>query len=244
MIAENCVYVLLITAVINKPSASPYTIFCSGTLIREDLALTAAHCFKYRIKHLKEVKIFLLSGMVRYVEPRDIHIHPKHNADDFCDVAVLQFPSTQIDKLKCPKLPDKKEKVPLQTCFTAGFGYYSPDLEKFKKITLNETQMFPMDTCIAVVFEKPTPCKGDSGGPLICNQTLIGVLSKGTSQTCSDTSALMVYESTLCHLDWIKSYFKLAIAPPPMSVYFILFLVATVIFIVCFSVFFLYMFFK
>lgn len=243
MPAENYIFVLLLTAVVHKPAEDPYEMYCSATLIREDLALTAAHCFKNRLKHTKKVKIVLLSGVVRNVEIKDVHIHPQYNKEDFADVAVLQFPSTEIGK--CPSLPNKKVLAPLQMCFTAGFGHESPSLESFKEITIpNPTGMFRLGACIAVVYEKPTPCKGDSGGPLICNQTLIGVLSKGTSQSCSDDDALMIYENMVNHLDWVKSFFKLQVLPPPPSIYFLLLIVAVVFFGVFFLLLILFMFWR
>lgn len=243
MPAENLIFVVLLTAVIHKPSEDAYEMYCTATLIREDLALTAAHCFKYRLKHTKKVKILLLSGMVRNVEVKDVHIHPRYNSEDFSDVAVLQFPSTEIEKF--PTLPNKQVPAPLQLCFSAGFGHNSPSLKSYKQISiLDPKAMFRMGVCIAVVYAKPTPCKGDSGGPLICNQTLLGVLSKGTSQSCSDDDALMIYENMVNHLDWVKSFYKLQVLPPPPSLYFISLIVAVVFFGVFILGLILYMFWR
>lgn len=243
MPAENYIFVLLLTAVIHQPPESPYEMYCSATLIREDLALTAAHCFKNRLQYTKRVKILLLSGMVRNVEVKNVHIHPKYNVEDFSDVAILQFPSTEI--AKSPTLPSKILPSPLQLCYSAGFGHKSPSLKSFKEISIPDPKvLFRMGSCIAVVYDKPTPCKGDSGGPLICNQTLIGVLSKGTSQSCSDEDALMIYENLVNHLDWVNTFFKLQVLPPPANIYFVLLIVAVVFFGVFFLFLILFMFWR
>uniref|UniRef100_A0A8D8UXD0 Venom plasminogen activator Haly-PA n=1 Tax=Cacopsylla melanoneura TaxID=428564 RepID=A0A8D8UXD0_9HEMI len=51
------------------------------------------------------------------------------------------------------------------------------------------------------------PCMGDSGGPLICDDKLTGILSRGIfHESCGgEIEPLVIYEDIANYLDWIRS---------------------------------------
>lgn len=63
------------------------------------------------------------------------------------------------------------------------------------------------------------PCMGDSGGPLICDNQLTGILSRGIfHESCGGgIEPLVIYEDIANYHSWISSYTKQNISNHPMA---------------------------
>lgn len=205
--SDKLVYVVLIVTISkidNKPGYHTKST-CSGTLIREDLVLTAAHCFQDQ-DLIKEVNIKLLSGIVR--KALSIHIHPDFSQNG-SDLALLTCYSTELNIT--PNLPVTKPNIfGNYSCQIAGFGGTDPQLEHIKTTYINHTKSFiiPIDSFIQVIFFENPPCMGDSGGPLICEGTLYGVLSKGSVTSCMEKNSITIYEDVFYNLKWLQPFLR------------------------------------
>ncbi|XP_054276635.1 trypsin-like [Macrosteles quadrilineatus] len=171
---------------------------CTGTLIREDTVLTAAHCFRNKsLYEPTEVRIKLLTGSVRRVN--EVFVHP--NFSDGCDLAILTH--TSIGRPEFPKLP-AKHLTTNQTCFSAGYG--GSHVLKLIPVDLSTSFLGRVKTFFTVLFSDGSPCRGDSGGPLICGNVLYGVLSQGTVTSCMDRTGIVLYEDVFQDLPWIQQF--------------------------------------
>lgn len=208
---------------------------CTGSLLREDVVLTAAHCIP---DNVREIKITFLSGVVRQVI--NFYIHPQW-PNPMYDIAVLTFPSTNVkDNLSLPTVPLTSTT---SNCATGGFGDPSASLDTYKYIVLgtkNATILLVGNSWINVYYTGIHPCKGDSGGPLYCNSYIYGVLSTASTDNCTAKSTVTSYISTIKHKEWIGTFLTLPETHPPPDnttyiVFTVLYILIILLIILCFS---------
>lgn len=225
---SSVVLIITLQALV-KPSGLFTKKICTGTVIREDLVLTAAHCFAdvHRNNALPEIIRIRLGfgyGVARdrYVgiQPSDVHINPSYSYKIKNDLAILRsrrkllYRKSQVVALPADPFADDKK------CLIAGFGEKQAQ-DKMASITLSQ---MPIDLtnvnrcpyrllfkilgihveCLR--FYDTGPCLGDSGGPLICDHTLYGVLSRGFVKNVCDTGdSVVLYEDIFANMEWIST---------------------------------------
>ncbi|KAG5323247.1 TRY2 protein, partial [Acromyrmex heyeri] len=150
----------------------------------------------------------------------NIRIHPKFNLENlYNDVAVLKLstPFTFTPEVRSIPLSGSPPK-PNTICQVAGWGYtivevpiVSSDLmyvdlpirskKECRKLLKNITDLPPGMMCAGYLEGGRDACQGDSGGGMVCNGTLTGIVSGG--QGCAEPLLPGVYADVFHYLNWI-----------------------------------------
>lgn len=200
---------------------------CGGTLINKNFVLTAAHCV---IEDHRLVVIAGISHKNGYynVSVRPImsyFIHPKFDLSQFRnDIAVVKvgFPIEETDHIKYVTLPnDTLNEEIVNICphgLVMGWGFTIPGQKSISKdlhcvrlpiIHPQQCSYFYYrfnisreDTICTYSQERRDACTGDSGGPLLCNGTQLGIVSWGIG--CALPNAPGVYTRVDRYLPFVR----------------------------------------
>ncbi|XP_060524620.1 anionic trypsin-2-like [Cylas formicarius] len=181
-------------------SKGSYRRRCGATLMNELLALTAAHC----VFSGMYVAAGLSSPKTIYAKVIQSYIHPRFSRATLeADIAILRLedPIRKSQYVDYVKLPSRSIPGEVQHCYGAllmGWGLAKPDL--LFPMDLLQCVYLPVitwaecrhmyrfvkdihrfaDKVICTLSEEgKDSCKGDSGGPLMCGEQQMGVISWG-----------------------------------------------------------------
>lgn len=193
--------------------------FCGGSVIRPHFVVTAAHCLDTKVATMYQVRagtIHVAAGGV-VLNATAQFLHPDfRRATLQSDIALVQLAGrlTYGESIRPIALPIMIHSDPLPVTLT-GWGYTSlesislPDiLQTLDLATTNLTHCqtfmthWPVGECQVCTLapEGQGACNGDSGGPLIWKNTLIGVVSFGFPCALGKPD---VFCGVRCYVPWI-----------------------------------------
>ncbi|KAL6257051.1 hypothetical protein P5V15_011986 [Pogonomyrmex californicus] len=200
--------------------------FCGGSILNENFAITAAHCVEGKTP--ADMKI--IAGTINLNRPyltqaiKKIIRHKEYDPGNSYvnDIALLNVfvPFKPSNLIGFVTLPEQDEVVQEEVVArVSGFGRLSvegPASKILQKATIYTAKqdycrykyreiiynIYNTHICAFDPAVHRGSCNGDSGGPLIVNGKLVGLVS--WAKSCADTDYPTVFTRVPSYVNWIK----------------------------------------
>nr|P51588.1 RecName: Full=Trypsin; Flags: Precursor [Sarcophaga bullata]CAA64354.1 trypsin-like enzyme [Sarcophaga bullata] len=197
--------------------------FCGGSIISEDLVVTAAHCMQSYTA--SQIKVRLGSTIYNeggeLVSVKAFKFHEGYNPKTMVnDVALIKLatPVRESSKIRYIRLADRTPPTGTPAVVT-GWGTkcfltcvslpktlqeVEVDIVDQKACASNEFKYGSQiqDTMVCAYALKKDACQGDSGGPLVANNQLVGIVSWGSG------CARVGYPGVFCDVPSVRSWIE------------------------------------
>ncbi|KAL8177705.1 UNVERIFIED_CONTAM: hypothetical protein K2H54_016843 [Gekko kuhli] len=208
---------------------------CGGFLIADQWVLSAAHCLQDAGN--KTLQVLVGAHSLSEAEPnkrllgvRALFPHPNSSVENiYNDLLLIQLEekvslNTDVQILAFQR---QDRSVPAGTqCEVAGWGFISNTGRLPDKLHHVELSVISNDVCntrihydgsiteklMCTESKKKDSCKGDSGGPLICNGVAEGVVATG-ARVCGNWKKPGIYTRIPPYIDWFDSVWAAAHQP-------------------------------
>ncbi|XP_023295403.2 trypsin-like [Lucilia cuprina] len=197
--------------------------FCGGSIISEDIVVTAAHCMQSYKAYQFKVRL----GSTEYdnggelVAVKSFKYHEGYNPETMVnDVAVIKLatPVRESSKVRYIKLAEKTPATGT-TAVVTGWGSKCFLFCQTAPKVLQEVEVDIVDekacasseykygdqikeTMLCAYAVKKDACQGDSGGPLVAKNQLVGVVSWGKG------CAVAGYPGVYCDVATVRSWIE------------------------------------